>query len=92
MGGKLTVGGGAIALVFLSATRALSGPSAQQINAAVKACIEVARAHGDPDFDAYFNTATGSVQYNASYANTQFAFQKCMAERGLPLGKRKGGE
>lgn len=103
MGGKLTVGGVAIALVFLNATHAFSDPSVEQINAVVKACIEVANAQnvGNPNvgkwhFDAYYNAATGRVHNNAEtmpsggikpYQHPSlFAFQKCMAERGFPLG------
>jgi hypothetical protein len=44
-------------------------------------------------FDAYYNAATGMVQNNVEYNFQQrflFAFQKCMADRGFPLGKKDG--
>lgn len=40
-------------------------------------------------FDAYYNAATGLVQNNATVVGDQaalFQFNKCMAQRGLPLG------
>ena len=91
-----TGGALAIALVFLNGTRAFSDPSAEQINAVVKACVEVSRASDPADpsiknqwhFDAYYNAATGSVHNNVQYNFQQrfiFAFNKCMAERGFPL-------
>jgi hypothetical protein len=90
MGGKhkteiYTGGALATALVFLNATRAFSGPSIDEV---VKACVQVARAHGaEPAFDCYYNTATGSAECIYLSANTHFAFQKCLAERGFPISK-----
>jgi hypothetical protein len=95
-----TAGALAITLVFLNATLAFSDPSPQQINAAVKVCIEAARARQvedgatKPGFDAYYNAATGRVHNNATYAGsgpTIFVFEKCMAERGFPLGSKGNG-
>src|SRR6478752_2000221 len=57
MGGGLTVGGVVMALVFLSAIPAFSDPSVEQLNTAVKACVEVTRRGENPGqtwhFDAY---------------------------------------
>jgi hypothetical protein len=99
MGGTLR-GALTIALVFLNTTRAFADPNVQQINAAVKACVEATNAHDDrppnPNnwhFDAYYNAANGMVQNNVEYNFQQrflFAFQKCMADRGFPLGKKDG--
>jgi hypothetical protein len=94
--GIYTGGALAIALVFLNGTRAFSDPSAEQINAVVKACVEVSRASDPADpsiknqwhFDAYYNAATGRFHNNVQYNFQQrfiFAFNKCMAERGFPL-------
>jgi hypothetical protein len=69
--------------------------NAQQINAVVKACVAVSRAQEQEvpgatwRFDAFYNAATGMVQNNVQYNFQQrflFVFQKCMAEKGLPLG------
>jgi hypothetical protein len=94
--------GGAFAavLVFLSATRAFSEASVEQINAEVKACVEAVNAQElkrNPQvtfrFDAYYNAATSRVHYNLDqlgYVPQRaylFAFDKCMAERGYSLGK-----
>ena len=94
-----TGGALAIALVFLSATRAFSDPDLQQINAAVKACVGVSRAQENKGqvwhFDAYYNAATGRVHNNIE-SNFQvrflYAFEKCMAERGFPLGSKDEGK
>jgi hypothetical protein len=95
----------AIALVFLSATRAFSdpSPSAQQITAAVKACVEAVNTQelkknpqGTYHFDAYYNAATGSIDNNLAqlgYVPQRaylFEFGKCMAEHGFPLGSKDG--
>ncbi len=95
-----TGGALAIALVFLNATRAFSGPSEEQINAAIKTCVAVTRA-GEvqqgikPYFDAYYNAATGAVHNNvmniAGRADL-FVFGKCMAEHGFPLGNKDEGK
>ena len=99
MGGGLTVGGVVIALVFLSATPAFSDPSVEQLNTAVKACVEVTRRGENPGqtwhFDAYYNAGDGSVHNNAEYVFQRrflFAFEKCMAERGFPLGSKNEGK
>jgi len=93
----------AVALVFLSATRAFSDPPSPspQISAVVKACVEVSRAqevYKGPGwhFDAYYNAATGRVHNNIDNPIAQvrflYAFEKCMAERGFPLGNKDGGK
>jgi hypothetical protein len=80
----------AISLLFLSTPCALSqGQHLQQINAAVKTCVEVVNAGDDllPHLEAYFDPAAGKVYYNVA-PNFQWraiAFEKCMAERGFPL-------
>jgi hypothetical protein len=99
MGGTLR-GALAIALVFLNTTRAFADPNVEQINAAVKACVAATNATDDRPsnphnwhFDAYYNAATGKVQNNLEYVFQQrflFTFQKCMAERGFPLGSKDG--
>jgi hypothetical protein len=79
----------AICLVFLSAPALSQGQHLQQINAAVKACVEVVNAGNDllPHLEAYYDPAAGKVYYNVA-PNFQWraiAFEKCMAERGFPL-------
>ena len=89
----------AIALVFLNATRAFSDPSVEQINAVVKACVETTRAQqaewgAKPWFDAYYNAASGRVPDNVTNnlgLPSRFVFNKCMAERGFPLGSKGDG-
>jgi hypothetical protein len=59
----------AISLVFLSATCAFSqGQRLQQINAAVKACVEVVNAGDDllSHLEAYYDPAAGKVYYNVA--------------------------
>ena len=103
MGGVLR-GALAIALVFLNATRAFSEPSAEQINAGVKACVDAVNAQElkrNPQvtfrFDAYYNAATSRIHNNLDqlgYVPQRaylFAFEKCMAERGFPLGSKGDG-
>jgi hypothetical protein len=79
-------------------------PTLQEINAVIKACVEV--VDGPPRkenpqttyrFDAYYNAATGRVHTNVdqlgyvSQRSLIFKFEKCMAERGMPLGGKQGG-
>ena len=102
MGGGLTVGGVVMALVFLSATPAFSDPSVEQLNTAVKGCVEVTRRGENPGqtwhFDAYYNAATSRIHNNLDqlgYVPQRaylFAFEKCMAERGFPLGSKNEGK
>ena len=99
MGGGLTVGGVVMALVFLSAIPAFSDPSVEQLNTAVKACVEVTRRGENPGqtwhFDAYYNAGDGSVHNNVEYVFQRrflFVFEKCMAERGFPLGSKNEGK
>jgi hypothetical protein len=68
------------------------------INKTIAACIKVVHVmdKDNPfakDFDAYYNSATGTVEYNVMFANAfarpvLFQFEKCMAQHGLPLGAK----
>ena len=86
---KYKAGAFAIAIMVLSATRVFSAPSAQEIDAAVKACVEVVNAESRPykRFDVYYDQTTGRLNYNMELDYQGLAFEKCMAERGFPLGK-----
>ena len=70
------------------------------IDKAVSDCVQFVHSfQADPGmqsfyrkFDAYFNVATGLVQNNATLVGDQaalFQFNKCMAQKGLPLGPPK---
>jgi hypothetical protein len=91
----------AVVLLVLNATSAFSEASGEQINAEVKACVEAVNAQALKEnprityrFDAYYNAATSSIHNNLDqlgYVPQRaylFAFEKCMAERGFPLGKK----
>ena len=73
------------ALIILIATPAMA---ADNIEKAVKACVEVAHSAGYEYFDAYYNSASKSVENNITYVYQQsalFPFNKCMASQGFPL-------
>ena len=75
----------------------LSTEQVAQLNAAISACVQLARSavpSGDyqrqyvETFDAFYNPATGRVQNNNLYNGGMpavFAFNKCMNARGFPL-------
>ncbi|MGB3045010.1 MAG: hypothetical protein WBB98_17695 [Xanthobacteraceae bacterium] len=67
------------------------------IAAIVKQCVAAVRASSSEKgleafyrrFDAYYNPKTSKVMNNATTVGDQkplFVFQKCMTEKGVPLG------
>ena len=69
---------------ILAATNAT--PDAAPAKAAVAICVEQVHKAGHPDFDAYYNGATGRVENNATGAVAEnYLFRKCMAEQGFPM-------
>jgi hypothetical protein len=71
--------------------------AAALIGKIIKQCV--AAVHASPSekileeyyrgFDAYYNSATAKILNNATTVGDQkplFVFQKCMSEKGFPLG------
>jgi hypothetical protein len=85
--------------VVLASGTALAQSGQVDVGKVVRDCVEVVhQTKLGPDesymasfyrnFDAFYNPATGTVQNNATSVGDQkalFVFQKCMAERGVPL-------
>jgi hypothetical protein len=69
-------------VVIIIATPALS-QNVEQMNAAVKACVEAVNAGGGFQSDAYYNPALHGVQIGVATPMWTFNFNKCMAERGF---------
>ena len=88
-GGFLIAVSGQIALAEGAAK--LTETETAAIKETVRVCVQV--VHSDPDafsqgFYAYYNAATGTVENNVIYQAGReplLRFQKCMAERGVPL-------
>jgi hypothetical protein len=91
-------------IVILAATSATAKPPRPKplsadapvlTKAAVKTCVDEVRDAGHDNFDAYYNEATRNVENNLPRnfvtlddEATSFAFRKCMADAGFPLGSR----
>ncbi|MDR6538866.1 hypothetical protein [Variovorax soli] len=81
-----------------SSRQRLAEDDIAKLNVVIAKCVAVARnlppkdeyaASFYKDFDAFYNVGTGRVQDNVIYNGGQparFAFNKCMADRGWPLG------
>jgi len=63
--------------------------SQQQIEKTVKTCVRKVQEARWGAFEAFWNSASGRVENNAhlmpSLAPALFAFNKCMADLGVPL-------
>jgi len=81
----------------LAQTQAAAPDQTGAIDKVVKQCVSAVRAapseKGLEDFyrgfDAYYNSRTAKVLNNATTVGDQkplFVFQKCMSEKGIPLG------
>ena len=65
-----------------------------EIKKVVKQCVEAVRAGATQgsefyNFDAFYNSATGRVENNVTMQGERkglFLFNKCMSEKGYPLG------
>lgn len=89
----------AVALVLCgaSAQTPTTPDPAALIGKVIKQCVAAVRASPSEKlleefyrgFDAYYNSATAKVLNNATTVGDQkplFVFQKCMSEKGFPLG------
>jgi hypothetical protein len=90
-------------IVILAATSAVAKPPLPKpagdpklTKAAVENCVDQVRHDGHDNFDAYFNEATRNVENNLPRSfitlddeAASFAFRKCMADAGFPLGSHR---
>jgi hypothetical protein len=80
-----------------SAPRPLTVDQIENTEKTVTECVEVVHEvkPADPSytryyaqFDAFYNAVSGKVETNAAFSGVQpalYVFDKCMAERGIPL-------